>query len=354
LGIAEDVMGKLSQMYRKSAGPSPRNRIIIMLALMVAILVSLVVLRGRLGGPSDVGGDAEVPFAPEKDLAPKGLDTKISGEGDNMALSVGETHLPAAPGADNAILAAPSDDNNPFAGVVDGEKFLWAEQDAFYRAVEMAWKLQKYAPEEAPPVVNRRSIYASLERYRGKLVRVQGRLLVVGSSKYDEPNKEARARLRAAGLEDWPRQYYQCAIGNVKDGYVIVYVFGDPTEQGLKPGRDDVRVDGYFFKVLYYMGEDRKEKYAPILFGYELVQVPRPPAPALNVFGTVIIAVLGGLAVVIYVFLRVSRQRGGAVRRKLEEEIIEEAEIPEPTSLPGDEEEMEDTDEDEAKPSPHN
>ena len=315
-------MSKLSQSFRRAQGPPPNRRLMVMGAAVVLLLGVLIALRVSMlpSGTEDTGKNTGEVTPPE----PDGVKAFVLPAADNATAK----SPPTAPTpADNVSASSPlKSDAELFGALVDGEPMHADERDAYYRLVTMAWELGKRKPTATPPIVNRLKLIGAPDKYRAKLVRIEGRLARVRPFKFD-PDRTGSGR---------PRRYYECAIGRKQKELVMVLLFEDPQAKGIEVGRDNVRIDAYFFKVFAYRS-DAGTQIAPLLMGRGLVEHNVAAPDYLSGAVTGLLIVLGFIIIGLWIWLGRGKGRADAVRRRIEREHADEVDIPEPHALPRDE-----------------
>ena len=216
------------------------------------------------------------------------------------------------------------DDNDLLARVVDRKRMQKDEYDIYYRMTALAWQ-RRDAGDETPPTVTQAQLLAEPEKYRAKRVRIEGGLIEVKTRQFD-PDRTGTGR---------PRNYYECWLSAGRHGFVLVLTYRHPREDGIKPGRDRVRADGYFFKN-WAFGPGNSQRVAPLLMGSRLekrnVEVTDPLTPLI----TGVMLTLAVVIVVLWVWLKRGKARADALRRRISIENTEDLELPEPRSLPRD------------------
>ncbi len=328
-------MSKLSQTFPSPPGGGLTVRLILMSVILVVVLGALIaVRRGMVSSPSAPASPQ--PAAPAEQPVETGpLQARIHTKAGSVELQLGARNadapgtpgkvlVPTAPAPpDNATIKAPADDNDIFAKVLDGHHVTWEERDAYHHVVAMAWDLGQKGTAEQALSVRRSELLAEPKKYRARLIRVKGSLLRVRRRTFDPDEKRP----------DRPLVHYECAIKSAEDDPYIVLVFEDPLEKaGVRAGRDAVWTDAYFFKI---WGYDNEKLKAPLLMGTRVHKLK-----IRDVLGPMASVVLGGfvvLVILLWLWLRRGRYQSESVRQRLAREDAEEVEIPEPASLPRDE-----------------
>lgn len=182
-------------------------------------------------------------------------------------------------------------------------------------------------------------IFAEPERYRGVVVRVEGRLLRV--NRYDPPHEATEA-----GVND----LYEAWIFNEQLGanpYCVLFSEW-PADlprkllgQNKIPGVIKVALDGYFFKKYRYKANDRygSERDAPLVIGHGLLVLSTNAPPTnystvpitilLYVFAGTLFALIGGVIGLTYWY----RRSDNRVRRRILARMPEFA-LPPPDAPP--------------------
>ena len=322
-------MSKLSRTFQ----PPPPARLGVRLVLMsVILLVALGTLtwvrHGILGRsaepePAEPGAPADAP----SETAP--LAARVNaGNGKvelQLSAATAQTPAPTPPTApnDNTPLPSSATADDVFDNVLDGHHILWKERHAYNHVVAMAWDLGPKEPTDPSLRIKQIKLLADPKTYRAKLIRVKGSLLRVRQRTFDPDENHP----------DRPLVHYECAIKSIDEDPWMVLVFEDPASAGARAGRDVVWTDAYFFKIWGY--NDGKMK-APLLMGYRVHKLePR------NVLGPMASLVLGGfvaLVILLWLWLRRGRYQSEVLRQRLAREDTEDIDIPEPASLPRDEE----------------
>jgi len=329
-------MSKLSETFRPTGGGALTVRLVLMAVILLLLLGALIAVRSGLmsrvmAPPAE---ETPAPVAPAPDTHP--IHARVNADNDSVQLSmrqaggevappVVEQPAPVRPAPvplDETPPAAASTDNDVFADVLDGHQITSRERAAYDRIAAMAWDLGQTPAVEPALRLKRLELMASPKQYRGRLVRVQGSLLRVRPEQFD--NDLARP--------DRPRQYYECAVKSAEEDLFIVLVYQNPLDNAIRPMRDVVWTDAWFFKVWGY--NDGKMQ-APLLMGHRLhklvIEDSLGPTAAVTLIG------FAALVTLIVLWLRLGRRRSDRLRQRLAREDAEDIEIPEPKALPRDE-----------------
>lgn len=324
-------MSKLSRTFQSPPGGRLTLRLILMSVILVAVLGALIAVRRGMVPSRPASPPSAAPAAQPVETGP--LQARVQTKADRVELQLsaadapgtsGKALVPAAPAApDKTTTKATGDDNDVFANVLDGHHVTWKERDAYHHVVAMAWELGRKGTSEQAVSVRRIDLLAEPKKYRARLIRVKGSLLRVRKRTFDPPDEKR---------PDRPLVHYECAIKSAEDDPYIVLVFEDPLEKaGAREGRDVVWTDAYFFKVWGY--NDGKMK-APLLMGYRVHKLKF--TDALSPMASVVLGGFVVLVILLWLWLRHGRYQSESLRERLAREDAEEAEIPEPASLPRD------------------